>query len=58
MYINRPTLLLLSLIFVFSPSIFDWMLAEDGAWYRPYYFWIGIVATAYWLQPKGGSDES
>ncbi len=57
MYINRPILLLLLISFIFSPAIFDWMLAADGAWYRPYFFWFALVVIAYWLQPRRGANE-
>lgn len=47
---QSPLLLLLLILFVFSPSLFNWVVSTDGAWYRPYIIWFGIVVISYFIQ--------
>lgn len=47
---QSPLLLLLLLLFIFSPTLFTWVLSTDGAWYRPYFIWLVIVIIAYFVQ--------
>jgi O-antigen/teichoic acid export membrane protein len=44
-------------IYVFSPIIMDWWLGPDGAWYRPYIMWAGIIFVSYWLNRQRGEHE-
>ena len=57
MYINRVTLLVIGLIVVFLPSIDDWVFHSPTAWYRPYQFWLAIIAVAWWNQHSRDTDE-
>ena len=57
MYINRVTLLVMGLIAVFLPSIENWVFHTPTAWYRPYQFWLVIIAVAWWNQRTRYPDE-
>lgn len=57
MRINPTLLLLLILIFIFSPSIHEWMTQAGTAWYRPYIIWAATVAFIYWAQRGRKFDE-
>lgn len=50
MYINPTLLLLLALIFVFAPTIQDWVLNGGAAWYRPYVIWVMMILFTAWSQ--------
>ena len=50
MYINPTLLLLLALIFVFAPTIQDWVLNGGTAWYRPYIVWVLLLMFTWWSQ--------
>ena len=44
-----PTLLLLMLvIFVFTPSIQEWVTQGGTAWYRPYLLWLATIVFVWW----------
>jgi hypothetical protein len=57
MYINRVILLILGLLAVCIPDIEDWAFHSPTAWYRPYQFWLLIVAAAWWNQRSRYPDE-
>lgn len=57
MYISRSVLLLILAAYVFLPTAFGWMIDPGGAWYRPYLFWAGIVATSFLLQSRAPDNE-
>lgn len=57
MYINPTLLLLFGLMFVFSPSLQEWVLSGDDAWYRPYIVWSALIAFIYWSQRGKARDE-
>ena len=57
MYINPTLLLLLALIFVFAPTLQEWVLSGGSAWYRPYLVWIGLIIFIYWSQRGKAGDE-
>ena len=57
MYLNPTLLLLFGLIFVFSPSLQEWVLNGDEVWYRPYFVWIALIAFIYWSQRGKTPDE-
>lgn len=56
MYINPTLLLLLALMFVFAPTIQEWVLSGGTAWYRPYLIWILMICFIFWSQ-RGRSDN-
>jgi len=43
MHINRVLLLVMILLFVFSPVIRSWIVASPEAWYRPQLLWLGLI---------------
>lgn len=57
MYINPTLVLLLALIFVFSPSLQEWVLSGDTAWYRPWLVWIGLLLVVYFGQRSKSDYE-
>lgn len=54
MYIYRLVLILVVGIYLFSPTIMDWWITPDGAWYRPYMLWLILILVTFILQ--NGSD--
>lgn len=57
MYINPTLLLLLALIFVFAPTIQDWVLSGGAAWYRPYLIWLLLIVFTAWTQRSRAPDD-
>ncbi len=57
MYINPTLLLLLALIFVFSPTIQEWVLTGGTAWYRPFLIWMIAIVFIYWSQRGKSGNE-
>lgn len=53
MYISRSVLLLILAAYVFSPTVFSWMIDPHGMWYRPYIIWALIIIATFLLQPSG-----
>lgn len=52
---QRLVILLLLIAYIFSPSLFNWIVAPDGAWYRPYLVWVLVIVIAFivqWRRPK------
>jgi hypothetical protein len=39
MYLNRILLLVLVLLYVFAPTMADWVAAGGTQWYRPHLIW-------------------
>lgn len=54
---TRPLILLLLVFYVFSPTLFNWMINPSGSWYRPYIIWAVVIVLAYFVQGRRGSDE-
>jgi hypothetical protein len=50
MYIPRSILLLILAAYIFSPTVFGWMLTPGGSWYRPYLIWSAVVFATFLLQ--------
>ncbi|HEY9036471.1 MAG TPA: hypothetical protein VIM96_07120 [Pseudomonadales bacterium] len=48
MYIHRALLLVLLMMYVFTPSLQAWVLAADASWYRPWAVWLLIIAAIFW----------
>ena len=48
MHISPSLLLLLLVIFVFSPSIQEWETQGGTAWYRPYQLWLISNVFVWW----------
>ncbi|GAB2886169.1 hypothetical protein ACCI51_00455 [Microbulbifer echini] len=55
---NRTLLILLVLVgYVFSPTIFTWMINPVGAWYRPFILWFVLILLAMFIQWRRKSNE-
>ncbi|WP_237066467.1 hypothetical protein [Microbulbifer guangxiensis] len=55
---NRTLLILLLLVgYVFSPTVFTWMINPDGAWYRPFILWFALILLAILVQMRRKNDE-
>ncbi len=48
MNISPSLLLLLLVLFVFSPSIQEWVTQGGTTWYRPYQLWLGTILFVWW----------
>jgi hypothetical protein len=54
---TRPLILLLLVLYIFSPTLFNWIINPNGSWYRPYIIWVLVIVLAYFLQGRRRSDE-
>lgn len=52
MYIHRGLLLVFLVMFVFSPSVQEWMSNNNAQWFRPYIGWGFIIFLAYISQHR------
>ena len=57
MYIPRPILILLVIVYLLMLISIDWLTQADGAWYRPFFIGFLIVAVAGWAHREQESDE-
>lgn len=57
MYIHRGLLLVIMVIFIFSPAILSWISDNHAAWYRPYIAWSMIIGLAYIAQWWAGKRD-
>lgn len=57
MRISPPLLLLVLLIFIFTPAIHSWIITGGSAWYRPYIIWFLIISFVFWSQRRHSPDE-
>lgn len=57
MYIHRALLLVLLMLYVFTPSLQAWILAADAAWYRPWSIWALIIALVFWATRRRQPNE-
>lgn len=47
---QRFGILLLLIAYIFSPTLFTWVINPEGAWYRPYIIWALIIVIAFVMQ--------
>ncbi len=47
---QRLVILLLLVAYIFSPSLFNWIINPEGAWYRPYIAWVVVIVIAFVMQ--------
>ena len=47
---QRLVILLLVIAYIFSPTLFSWIVNPEGAWYRPFIVWIGVIVIAFVMQ--------
>ncbi len=52
MRISPPLLLLMLVIFIFTPAIEEWITHADTAWYRPYQAWLAVIIFVFWTQRR------
>jgi hypothetical protein len=48
----RLVILLLLIAYIFSPTLLNWILDPEGAWYRPFIAWILVIILAFVVQIK------
>lgn len=54
---QRLLILLLLVTYVFSPTIYDWAINPEGAWYRPFIIWALLIVAAYLFQGRSNRNE-
>lgn len=47
---QRPLLLLILVVYIFSPTLFSWIIDPTGAWYRPFIIWLIVIIIAFFIQ--------
>ena len=47
---QRLVILLLLVAYIFSPSLFNWIINPEGAWDRPYIVWVIVIVIAFVMQ--------
>jgi hypothetical protein len=47
---QRLVILLLVIGYIFSPTLFSWIINPEGAWYRPYLMWVLVIVIAFVMQ--------
>jgi hypothetical protein len=47
---HRVVILLLLIAYIFSPTLFNWILNPEGAWYRPFIVWMFVIVIAFVIQ--------
>ncbi len=47
---QRLIILLLLIVYLFTPSLFTWIISPNGAWYRPYLFWMAVILVTFTFQ--------
>lgn len=54
---QRPLLLLMLVVYIFSPTLFSWVVNPDGAWYRPYLIWVLVIVVAFFVQTRSKRND-
>ncbi|MAN53259.1 MULTISPECIES: hypothetical protein [Marinimicrobium] len=49
---QRLVILLLLIAYIFSPTLFTWIINPEGAWFRPYIIWALVIVIAYAVQNR------
>ena len=49
---QRPLLLLVLVGYIFSPTLYGWVIDPAGVWYKPYIIWAMVVVAAYIVQSR------
>jgi len=57
MYDYRIGLILLLTLYLLSPIMIDWWLADNATWYKPFAIWFVFIALYIWLDRRRGADE-
>ncbi len=48
MQISSTFLILVLVVFIFAPSIQDWVTQGGAVWYRPYIVWLIVILLMRW----------
>lgn len=56
MFIPKSIILLLLIIFIFSPAIENWISINQSAWYRPFIAWAFLIFVVYRSQKIAKKD--
>ncbi|NIB42902.1 hypothetical protein HBA55_25065 [Pseudomaricurvus alkylphenolicus] len=54
---QRLLILFLLIAYIFSPTLFTWVVNPEGAWYRPYILWAILILAAFIFQRRSNSDD-
>lgn len=54
---QRPLLLLILVLYIFSPTLFSWVIDPTGAWYRPFIIWLIVIIIAFFIQKNRNSSH-
>ncbi len=52
---QRLLVLFLLIAYIFSPTLFTWMINPEGSWYRPYIIWAMLIVVAFVLYLRQNS---
>lgn len=55
---QRPLLLLVLVAYIFSPTLFAWVINPAGAWYKPYIIWAVVIVIAYIMQNRSKPHDA
>lgn len=44
---QRPLILILLLVYISFPSVFNWLTNPVGLWYKPYLIWLLVIVVAF-----------
>lgn len=47
---QRLIIILLLVAYIFSPTLFGWIISTEGSWYRPFIIWVLVIVIAYFVQ--------
>lgn len=50
---QSPLFLLLLVVYIFLPMVFQWATDALNGWYKPFIIWIAVIIGAYLLQRRG-----
>lgn len=54
---QRPLLLLVLVAYIFSPTLYAWIINPAVAWYKPYIIWAMVIVVAYIMQNRSKSHD-
>lgn len=52
MYIHRGILLVILMMFIFSPTAQEWISNNNAQWYRPFIGWSVIIFMVFFSQRR------
>lgn len=47
---HRLLLLIFLVVYIFAPTLLNWMMSYNGVWYRPFIIWALIIIAIFSLQ--------